>query len=208
MIRINLLPKEIQEKRRYERYFVWVYVTAAVLVFLIVGVWFVLTLEVNSKNDDLQSRQELASKLQAEADAYSVFEQKQSALTTREAVAQQALAGRIDWAKVGYEVSLVLPSDTWTTGITANQDTGLSLSLVARDIKGSPEVGQKTLARTMVRLNDLDDLFDVWLSSSTRSDPVEGSAEGRITYQLSTQVAKPDSASTPDASGAPAPPAQ
>ncbi len=208
MVRINLLPKEIQEKRRYERYFVWVYITAVVLVLVIVGVWLMLGLQVSAKNRDLQSRQELARDLQAEADAYVVFEEKQAELTARQAVVQEALAGRINWAKVCNEVSLVLPADVWATALTANQDTGMELTLVARDVEDAPDVGLKSVARTMVRLNDLESLFDVWLKSSAKGELVEGTSERRVEFQLSTQVVKPASANAPAApGGAPAPPA-
>lgn len=206
MIRVNLLPKDILERRRYERYFVWVYVAAAVLIVGIVAVWLVLGLQVQSKNRDLQSRKELASELKTEADAYAVFEQKQSQLTSQEAVAQQALAGRINWAKVSNEVSLVLPSDVWTTGITTDQETGVELTLVARDVTDAPDVGQKAVARTMVRLNDLESLYDVWLKSSTKTPAAEGTTQGTVDFQVSAKVTKPASASAPAASSVPAPP--
>lgn len=206
MIRINLLPKEIQERRRYERYFAWAFITTTVVVVIIIGVWLALGFQVRAKTRDLQSRQELAQTLQAEADAYSVFEEKKSALTARQAVAQQALAGRINWAKVSNEVSLVLPSDVWALGVTANQETGMELTLRARDVSDSPDVGQKSVARTMVRLNDLESLFGVWLKSSVRSDAEEGSSVGVIDFQLSTEVTQPRSVGTPSAPAVPAPP--
>ena len=136
-----------------------------------------------------------------------MFEQKQAALTARESVAKQALSGRINWAKVSNEVSLVLPADVWATGFIASQETGLELTLIARDVGDAPDVGQKSVARTMVRLNDLDSLTDVWLRSSVRSAPEEGSKEGRIEFQLNAQVVQPASANAPAASSVPAPPA-
>ncbi len=201
MIRINLLPKEIQERRRYEGYFIWVYITAAVIVFLIVGVWVILGFGVQAKNRDLQSRQELAGQLRAEADAYSVFENKQAALSSRQAIVQQALADRINWAKVSNEMSLVLPSDVWATAVAADQVTGLDLTLLARDVGDAPDVGQKSVARTMVRLNDLDTLQDVWLRSTVKSDadPANPKAERRVQFQLTAQVLKPSNVPTSSA---------
>lgn len=192
MIRINLLPKEIQERRRYEGYFIWVYVAAAVIVFFIIGTWLILGFGVQAKNRDLQSRQELAGQLRAEADAYSVFESKQAALSARQAVVANALADRINWAKVSNELSLVLPSDVWATAVSADQTTGLDLTLLARDVGDSPDVGQKAVARAMVRLNDLDTLQDVWLRSTAKSAPDSANpkAERRVQFQLTAQVAK------------------
>ena len=134
-----------------------------------------------------------------------MFEEKQSALAARQSVAQQALAGRINWAKISNEVSLVLPSDVWATAIMANQDTGMTFTLVARDAGDAPDVGQKSVARTMVRLNDLDSLNDVWLTQSARSQPDAEQTERQIQFQLSARVAQPASASAAPASSVPAP---
>jgi Tfp pilus assembly protein PilN len=192
MIRINLLPKDILERRRYERFFIWVYAAGVLVVVALVGVWLVLGLQVQQKNRDLQSLQEQASQLRAEADAFAVFEQKQSDLTARQTVAQTALAGRIDWAKVSNEISLVLPSDVWAKSIVASQDSGLELTLVADDPVDAPDLGQKSVARTMVRLNDLSSLFDVWLKASSKGKIQQGDSQAQIIeFQLTTQVVKP-----------------
>ena len=208
MVRINLLPRDILEKRRYERFFMWVYAAAGLIVVVLLIAWLFLGLQVRQKNEDLQSRQELANQLRAEADAFAVFEQKQTDLAARQAVAAQALAGRIDWAKISEEVSLVLPSDVWTRGIVASQDTGMQLSLVSLDTADSPDMGQKSVARTMVRLNDLGSLFDVWLKASAKSQIQEGESNTPvIESQLTAQVVKPASASAAASSSVPAPPA-
>ena len=208
MIRVNLLPKDILEKRRYERFFIWVYAAAALIVVALLAVWLVLGLQVQQKNRDLQTRQEQANKLRAEADAFAVFEQKQTDLTSRQTVAQTALAGRIDWAKVSNEISLVLPSDVWAKSIVANQDQGMQLTLVAVDAEDAPDVGQKSVARTMVRLNDLGSLYDVWLKASGKGKIEQGSTGVPvIEFQLTAQVVKPVSASAAASSSVPAPPA-
>ncbi len=208
MVRINLLPRDILEKRRYERYFVWVYVAAAILAVLLLGIWLFLGLQVQQKNKDLQSRQELANKLRAEADAFAVFEQKQADLTARQEIAQQALAGRINWAKINNEISLVLPSDVWAQSMTANQDTGMQFTLTSLDAVDSPDVGQKAVARTMVRLNDLASLTDVWLIASSKTVVAEGESKTPIIqFQLTSQVVKPATASATASPSVPAPPA-
>lgn len=208
MIRINLLPKEILEKRRYERFFKWVYLAAVVLAVVLVGMWLVLGMQVSSRNRDLQSRQELAGKLRTEADAFAVFEQKQSDLNARKTVAAQALAGRINWARVCTEMSMVLPPDAWAKSLVANQDAGIQFTLVALDTADSPDVGQKTVAQTMVRLNDLDSLFDVWLKATSKGDlQIGDTTTPVIDYQLTAKVVKPAAATATAGSSVPAPPA-
>ena len=204
MIRVNLLPKEILEKRRYERYFVWVYAAAAIISVVLIGVWLIMGVQVQQKNRDLQTLQEEANKLRAEADAFAIFEQKQTDLTSRQTVAQQALSGRVDWAKVSNEMSLVLPSDVWVKSIIANQDGGVQLTLASVDAADAPDVGQKSVARTMVRLNDLGSLYDVWLKASAKGAIQQGEAQTPIIeFQLTAQVVKPASATTTSTVAAP-----
>jgi len=183
-------------------------VAAAILAVVLLGIWLFLGLQVQQKNKDLQSRQELANKLAAEADAFAVFEQKQADLTARQAVAQQALAGRINWAKINNEISLVLPSDVWAQSMTANQDTGMQFTLTSLDAADSPDVGQKAVARTIVRLNDLASLTDVWLLASSKTVIAEGESKTPvIQFQLTSQVVKPATASATASPSVPAPPA-
>lgn len=204
MIRINLLPKEILEKRRYERYFLWVYAVAAILAVVLIGVWLIMGFQVQQKNRELQTAQEEANKLRAEAEAYAIFEQKQTDLVARQAVAHQALAGRVDWAKVSNEMSLVLPADVWAKSIVTNQDTGLQLTLVSVDAADAPDVGQKSVARTMVRLNELGSLQDVWLKASAKGAITQGESSAPvIEFQLTAQVVKPASANATATSSVP-----
>ena len=208
MIRINLLPKDILEKRRYERFFVWVYLAAGVIAIALLGIWLLLGMQVSERHRDLQSRQELADKLRAEADAFAVFEHKQADLNARKAVAATALAGRINWARVCTEVSMVLPPDAWAKGFTANQDTGVQFTFVALDTVDSPDAGHKAVAQSMVRLNGLASLFDVWLSATSKGELQIGDSQTPvIDYQLTAKVVKPAPANATAGSSVPAPPA-
>lgn len=209
MVRINLLPKEIVEKRRYERYFKYVFAAGALILVLLVAAWAVLAFQVSSKEEDLQARMEIANQYQAQADAFAIFEEKQTELATRQATAQTALAGRVNWAKISNEISLVLPSEVWAVGLTAAQDEGMQFTLVALDTADTPDVGHKAVAKTMVRLNDLDDLYNVWLTASQKSKLQMGSSSSPvINFQVTASVVKPaaPASATADPS-VPAPPA-
>jgi hypothetical protein len=55
--------------------------------------------------------------------------------------------------------------------MTADEETGLQLAGYALDAPAdSPDVGHKTMAKTLVRLTDLRQLRDVWLTGSTKVD--------------------------------------
>jgi Tfp pilus assembly protein PilN len=208
MVRINLIPKEIVEKRRYERYFRYVFIAGGIILVVLFGAWAFLTFMVNSRNDDLQARKEVAAQYNTQAAAFAIFEEKQSDLAARTAITEQALAGRINWAKISNEVSLVLPSEVWTVGLSASQDQGMQFTLVALDAADTPDTGHKAVAKTMVRLNDLDDLYNVWLTASQKSKLTLGTAvQPVINFQVTSSVVKPAApASATASSSVPAPP--
>lgn len=205
MVRINLLPPEITEKRRFERRFGYI-VLVALVVFAFVGFAFFIGLFLaTSASSDLQSKKDTLAQTQQQAEAFKVFEDKQTELESRKQVAAQAVAGRIDWARLSYEISLVLPSDLWVERLQADEMTGLQMTGWALDPNDTPDTGHKSIAATLVRLADLEQLYNVWLSNSQKSQ-FGSTGDDAITYQITSSVRKPGS-STTTATGVPAPPA-
>lgn len=202
MVRINLLPQEIIEKRRFERSVRYVALGGTALLVVLLGAYGLLSVQVNRGNVELQERQQTAANLRAQAEAFSVFEERESDLETRLALAGQALAGRIDWGRLSNELSLILPSDVWAVSLTGDEEAGLTLFARAVDSETDvPDTGHKAVAKTLVRLADLEQLSDVWLSSSTKAVYEEKPV---IDFTVTTAVERPGLVE--DASGVPAPP--
>jgi hypothetical protein len=109
-----------------------------------------------------------------------VFEQKEQDLVKRQAVATNALAGRINLGRVAEEVSLVLPDETWLQTMGISQLDGLTLTAYTPySSSHSMDVSYKSVAKTMVRLNELEDVSDVWLTNAANAEysgfaPVSG----------------------------------
>jgi len=121
MIRINLLPAEIAERRKYERFYPWLAVFGIVTLSVVLLAWAFLAMQVGARNRTLQQEQETAAQLQQQAEAFSVFEEKESELASRQQTVDQALAGRVKWGKLLNELSLVLPSEVWLTALIGQQ---------------------------------------------------------------------------------------
>lgn len=171
MMRINLLPPEILERRKAERRFGWVIVAAVVVGVVLAGVWVIAYLRLQGKQDELASIQQQVQATSAQADQLAIFEERAAELETRRATANQALADRRDWARLFNEVSLVLPADIWIENMSAAEDAGLSLSGYAIDApRDVPDQGHKSIAKMLIRLADLDQLSDVWLTSSAKGE--------------------------------------
>lgn len=207
MVRINLLPPEIGERRKFEQRIAYV-VAVGLLAFVIIGlVWAFLQWQVAQKTDVLQTNQETANKVRAQAEAFKVFELKEQDFEARQQVASLALAGRVDWSRIANELSLVLPSDVWLTSLKADELDGLVLVGEAIDSEiDVPDLGHKAVAKTLVRLADLQLLNNVWLTSSSKGENAEADAMV-IEFEITTGVEKP---ATPEANSAsvPAPPSE
>ncbi len=205
MVRINLLPREIIEKRRFEQSIRYVAFAGVVVIVLILGVYAVLMFQVNAKRGELQDRQQLESDLRAQAEAFRVFEEKESELRARQELADAALAGRVHWGRLANELSLVLPADVWLTQLSGGEDMGLSLQAYALDNPDEiPDVGHKAVAKTLIRLADLEQVRSVWLNTSAKTLFLEQPAiEFSVTTGVETPGAEPEA---DDTSAVPAPP--
>jgi hypothetical protein len=222
MIRINLLPPEIVQKRKDEKRWRWV-AFGGVVAFVIVGLVFaVLQLQVAGKQYEVSSVRQQAEALKQKADKFKIFQDKKTDLETRKQIAAGALAGRTDWSKVLSEICLVLPSDIYLTRIGAMEPkmapptTGkVSIDGKALDYPNDvPDVGYKSVAKLLVRLAELDDIENVWLTYSSKpvlatSQPdtstTPASAGYYILFSLTSEISVP-ATQTATAASVPAPP--
>jgi Tfp pilus assembly protein PilN len=204
MFRINLLPKEVLERRRYEGWYRWVFILAIGLILIVGATWLLLTIEVNLKQGDLQSIAEQSQSTKAQAEQLSVFQDKEEELQKRQVVAQTALAGRVNVGQVANDISLVLPDEVWLDLLTINQDTGVVLSAnTPRNAGQSTDVAYKSVAKTLVRLNELPELYDVWLNTASNGTWSQwaprvvqtgtGLAVKVVAFQASGKVVRPAS---------------
>lgn len=208
MIRINLLPREITEKRRFERLITFVAIGGAVSFLIVGAIWGVMAWQVAGRNSLLQTEQDNAADVQKSAEALKVFEDKEGALQTRLGIAQMALAQRADWGRIANEISLVLPSDVWLTTLAGDQEAGLTIVGVALDTATDvPDFGHKAVAKTLVRLADLELLDEVWLGGSSKATYLD-TEESITDFLITTGVVRPAAPDTTTDSSAPAPPTQ
>ncbi|MHB1324259.1 MAG: PilN domain-containing protein [Coriobacteriia bacterium] len=189
MMRINLLPPEILERRRAERRIGWVILGAVGVAVVLAGVWTVSYFRVQGRQAELAELQQQVQSTNAQATQLAIFEQRATELEARRTLVGLALGDRRDWAKLFDEVSLVLPADVWVQALTAGEGEGVSISGYALDAPDdSPDVGHKSIAKVLVRLADLDNLYDVWLTSSVKAEYEERPV---IQFSITSKVVAP-----------------
>lgn len=228
MIRINLLPPEIGQKRKDEKRWQWIALGGVIAVALVAGVFVVLQIQVSGAEREVASFNDQAAAMQLSSNQFKVFSQKQSELQARKQMAEKALAGRIDWSRLCGDIALVLPSDIYVDSLKLSEpsqdDKPGQITITGKAIdypNDIPDQGYKSVAKLLVRLADLQPLRNVWMSSAEKSAPAggsgatQGSSQGGIvattanqtpyiTFAISAEVGEGTSTTNPSAAPAPA----
>ena len=214
MTRINLLPPEITQKRKDERS--WTYVIAAILALfvLVAGIWFVMLIQVVSKESEVAGVQQQADALSGQVTRFSIFQQKQDDKNRRQQVVDSVLRSRTDWGEVLYELSLIMPPDIYLTKFSGAagdlSDVFPTMALegdAANIVDIGTNSGYDSVAKLLVRLTDLPDVSNVWLASAEKQSPVappgsELGPDAFIKFIINAQVTPPKSSTS---SGTPNP---
>ncbi len=212
MLRINLLPREVLDRHRFEGWYRYIFIITVGLVLIVLLVAAGLYLAVQQKSEELQTAQDEAQQYVEQGKAFDVFEKKEQDFAARQAITQTALADRLNLGKLAEEVSLVLPDEVWLDTMILDQGAGLSFAgNTPRPATQSMNVAYKSIAKTLVKLNELSDLSDVWLSNATNGVWSAWDASSEVDTStpvvLFTTTAKIASSTVPPASATPETPA-
>jgi len=166
---INLLPPETLERRHAERRMRYVILAAIGLAIVLAAVWSLAFFRLGDKKEELAALEQQVQTTQTQADQLAIFEQRASELESRQQTVALALGDKRDWAKLFDEISLVLPDDVWVQTLSADEAEGMQMLGYAVDAPNdTPDLGHKSIAKTLVRLADLDQLYNVWLTNSVK----------------------------------------
>ncbi|MDO8915437.1 MAG: hypothetical protein Q7W16_05075 [Coriobacteriia bacterium] len=222
MIRINLLPPEIGQKRKDEHRWQWVIIGGIVAAVVFAGVFMLLQLQVSMKQGEVASVKQQAAVLGEQAQRFQIFQEKQADLAVRRGIVASALAGRVDWSRLLSEVALVLPSDIYLIQMGAAQPLAgaaglpgtpgqLTIGGKALDVPNDvPDLGYRSIAKLLSRLAELQQLDGVWLTNSVKPAAATGSiaqTDFFITFGVTAEISAPATA-TASSPGVPAPPSQ
>lgn len=203
MLRINLLPREILDKHRYSRWYRFVFIVAAGVGAALLLVALGLSILVQQKAEELQVTHDLVAQYQEQGKAFDVFEKKENELNDRQAIVQLALANRVNLGKVAEETSLILPDEVWVDSLSLDEAEGLTFTgNTPRSSSQSLSQSYKSVARTLVRLNQLPQITDVWLIRADNSAWSRWDTASVLTttlpvvqFQVSAKVLRSSSAS-------------
>ena len=170
MLRINLLPREVLDRHRFEGWYRYVFIVSIGLILLVLLTAAGLYLLVQQKSDALQAAQEKVASYTEQGKAFDIFEKKEQELTARQGLVTTILADRINVGKVAEEISMVLPDEVWLDSLSIGEGAGVAFSAnTPRSNSQSLHIAYKSVAKTLVRVNELPELTDVWLSNASNA---------------------------------------
>jgi type IV pilus assembly protein PilN len=208
IININLLPKSILEKRKLERLLKLLFMTAIVVVFLIVGVYGYNLIRISAARSDLAIVQAENQAFELEISKIADFEQNKLLVDAHENLVNTAVDGKYSWSRMLNNISLIVPNEVWLTDFSAGKDGEMSFSGLALG-----DDGQKVVAKWLVHLAEMRDTTDIWLTSSKRTNqtaapagptpltPGEAASQELMEFQTKVKI----KSLQPDAPASPAP---
>lgn len=182
MTQVNLLPLEVQQRRRTRRQTTMVSAAVAGVLGFMILVFILQSARLATANRQLQVQQAANGRLQTQINGLTRFEQLKQSVTEKETLLSNVLQGEILWSGVLRDVSLVIPRDMWLTSLSGSMQasstgstTGTAASTpVAEGLVGSIQFEGQAFAHTTVadwlnRLEQVKGWLNPWISTSSKA---------------------------------------
>jgi Tfp pilus assembly protein PilN len=180
-MRMNLLPPEVRQRQRTRRQTAAVIAAGVVVLAGIGALYFLQQLRLVGVNNDLEAQREANAGIQAQINDLRRFDELQREVQASRSMLQTLLANEILWSGVLRDVSLVIPSDVWLSGLTG--DTNESGNTAAPATTGTTNTGlvgqitfngfsldHRAVALWLARLDDVRGFANPWLSNAQKTD--------------------------------------
>jgi Tfp pilus assembly protein PilN len=169
-VKINLLPKEIRDRRKGEKFILLGLLVVTVMVVSLGFVYVYNGTRIADAETDLAKLKSETRKMEASIQSLQVYEQKLAEINSKKSVIDKALGNKIEWSKELEELMIVTPNDVSLTKLSGDAK-GLTFAGTATEVADSG-LGHKPVAKWLLRLAGTSRKPDVWLTSS---DKTEGS---------------------------------
>jgi Tfp pilus assembly protein PilN len=180
-MRMNLLPPEVRQRQRTRRQTAAVIAAGVVVLAGIGALYFLQQLRLVGVNNDLEEQRDANAAIQAQINDLRRFDELQREVQASRTMLQTLLANEILWSGVLRDVSLVIPSDVWLSGLTG--DTNESGNTAAPATTGTTNTGlvgqitfngfsldHRAVALWLARLDDVRGFANPWLSNAQKTD--------------------------------------
>ncbi len=178
MTQVNLLPLEVQQRRRTRRQTTMVTSAVAGVMGFLILIFILQSARLAAANRQLEEQQATNGRLQSEINGLTRFEQLKQAVTEKEGLLGNVLRGEILWSGVLRDISLVIPRDMWLTSLNGQMQgsstAGSSPTPGGEGLVGTIQFEGQAFAHTTVadwltRLESVEGWLNPWVSTSSRA---------------------------------------
>ena len=178
MTQVNLLPVEVQQRRKSRRQTTMVTSAVAGVMGFLILIFILQSARLAAANRQLEEQQAANGRLQSEINGLTRFEQLKQAVTEKEGLLANVLRGEILWSGVLRDISLVIPRDMWLTSLTgqmqASSTSSAASTPVGEGLVGTIQFQGQAFAHTTVadwltRLESVEGWLNPWISTSSRA---------------------------------------
>lgn len=199
---INLLPRDVIDKRQAEKYLVLGFFAMAALVALMLLVYGVNYVRIAGRQGEVDNLVAENSRYAAAIGQNNKFEDRKALVDQRRQLLDKVSVNEFTWSRFLNNVSLVVPSDVWIRSISGDQEKIAFEGSAPSTEETTTQMGHTAVAKWLVHLGEISSLKEVWLDSSDKiadkDSPVpqvdfKSSAliKGYLPEELASAVKKP-----------------
>jgi len=191
MRQINLLPKEIAEKRRAREITLLIGAAGLGLIALLVVVFLIQSARISAENNHLADVKRQNAALQRRVNELQQFAQIQQTVQTKEQLLAQLTQDEVRWSVLLNDVSLVIPTDVWLTtfsgSIQSSAGTGQANASIGNISMAGSTFTHLDVAKWLSRLALVREFTFPYLTLSAKSgDPTAEIVTFNSSVELST----------------------
>lgn len=169
--KINLLPKEVREARRFELWYPWIWSAAAILLVLLVIAFLLLTIERISSEQELSATQSEITTTRAQSEALKEHEELKIFVEGRDQILKDTLSDRLDPQLIGVALTKDLPKAISVERIIISEERGLEIQGAVEDSGSNPpDKDWHAVAEAIDKLESGSLFKNVWLNTGSLVD--------------------------------------
>jgi Tfp pilus assembly protein PilN len=182
MPRVNLLPPEIAEQRRFRRMQLAMGSAVVVAVVAVAGGWVLAHGGVSSAQTELDSANATHTDLQQQVASYSNVKQVYADVAAHETMLTTAMSGEIQWSHYLNDLSLKIPDNVWLTNIAAQTSGASTVAPAASSTALTPnKIGTVTFTGVALTHDDVATWLESLASENGFANPYfSNSTEAKI----------------------------
>lgn len=200
MSQVNLLPHDVQEGQRYRRLTLTVLLAGAIVLGLVLLLFFLQVGKLSSVNHDVEQAQQNNQVIQSQIDQLQKYEDLQVQAQAAQAELAAAYRGEVSFSGMLMDLSRVIPSDMFLTNFTstisgASASTTTGPALIGTMNMGGEAIGFDSLSTWLTRLETVNGWVNPWMPTISADSSVANA------FTFSTSVDLTSDAETPRGQG-------